>query len=351
MVSKALPIVQPLAKVVHSIRDYRGRDDDPREPSKVWTEEDSTLGTPEPALVVILRTRGCSWAMHSGCTMCGYPDDSFIRKVDDGDLVEQFSRALARAYKDQRIVKLYTSGSFLDKTEVPLAAQRAILASVPGAVKKVTVETQAEYVTEETLGNALAALKPGCRLELAFGVESTDPTVLMYSVNKTNTLEDFARAARLARGKGVGAKAYVLVKPPFLSERDAIEDAVRSADDVEPHSDVVSFNPVNIQNRTLVERLWQRGEYRAPWLWSVVEILKRTHGVLQHKGKSDPVGAGAQRGAHNCGTCDKAVYAAIKTYDATHDVSMLDRVPECACREEWRDLLELEPLTLSTTPL
>src|SRR2546428_11472470 len=117
-------------------------------------------------------------------------------------------------------------------------------------------------------------------------------------------MKEHARAATLAREAGATVKTYLLIKPPFLTEREAIEDAVRSGHEADPHSDTVSFNPVNDQSRTIVDRLFRRGEYRPPLLWSVVEVLERTRCFNSHVMRHSHVG-GLVHGAHICGNLDR----------------------------------------------
>src|SRR5207247_8737843 len=107
--------------------------------------------------------------------------------------------------------------------------------------------------------------------EIALGLESTNDRVLRQSGNKVWGLKGHAHATELAHAAGATVKTYLLVKPPFLTEREAIEDAVRSGHEADPHSDTISFNPVNVQSRTIVDRLFRRGEYRPTWLLSLDE--------------------------------------------------------------------------------
>src|SRR2546428_11865268 len=141
-------------------------------------------------------------------------------------------------------------------------------------------------------------------LEIALGLESTNENVLKYAVNKVWGLKEHARAASIAHELGATVKTYLLIKPPFLTEREAIEDAVRSGHEADPYSNTVSFNPVNVQSRTIVDRLFRRGEYRPPWLWSVVEVLERTRHLKAHA-KSHPTAGGMLRGAHIRGISDR----------------------------------------------
>jgi len=139
-------------------------------------------------------------------------------------------------------------------------------------------------------------------------------------------------------------KTYLLVKPPFLTEAEAIEDAVRSGHDADPVSDTISFNPVNIQSRTIVDRLFHRGEYRPPWLWSVVEVLQRTKDLKAHV-KSHPTAGGRVRGAHNCGTCDRSVVDAIEEFSLGLRTDFADLA--CACQDVWRAYIDAQGFMLT----
>ncbi|RLF62834.1 MAG: TIGR01210 family radical SAM protein, partial [Thermoplasmata archaeon] len=86
---------------------------------KTWSEKDYLEGIGVvDAFVIILRTRGCSWAIKSGCSMCGYFNDSTWRKLSANDILSQFNLAM-KNYNGEQIVKIFTSGSFLDEKEVP----------------------------------------------------------------------------------------------------------------------------------------------------------------------------------------------------------------------------------------
>jgi radical SAM enzyme (TIGR01210 family) len=168
-------------------------------------------------------------------------------------------------------------------------------------------------------------------------------------VRKGFSFADFISASRLLRAAGSTVRAYLLLKPPFLGEADAIADALRSVELASAHSDVISLNPVNVQRRTVVERMWHRAEYRPPWLWSLAEVL-----ATAKKGKtrlvSSPSGGGTSRGAHNCGKCDAGFLDAIAKYSLIQESGVF-RGLECGCSERWRDALELENRALTTIDL
>src|SRR6266516_2786749 len=182
------------------------------------------------------------------------------------------------------------------------------------------------------------------QLEIALGLESTNDRVLRFAVNKVWGLKEHAHAAQLAHATGATVKTYLLIKPPFLTEREAIEDAVRSGHEADPHSDTVSFNPVNVQSRTIVDRLFRRGEYRPPWLWSVVDVLERTQDLKAHV-KSHPTAGGRARGAHNCGSCDRAVVNAIEEFSLGLRRDFRDL--SCSCQDVWGAYREAQAFMLT----
>ncbi len=86
------------------------------------------------------------------------------------------------------MVKLYTSGSFLDPNEIPLEVRDRILSAFEGA-KRVLFESRPEFVTPEVLKEL-----PD-HSAVALGLESANDTVLRCSVRKGFGVKDYVRAA------------------------------------------------------------------------------------------------------------------------------------------------------------
>ncbi len=329
---------------------------------RCWSEDDVIEGRPCKALVVILKTRGCTWALAGGCTMCGYANESAWQKVTADQLVTQFEKGW-RKYNGEELVKIYTSGSFVDRHEVMPEAQERILALIgqrgvdkdgaegklgPG-VRKVAFESLPGFIQDDTFP-PLTQHVP--LLEVGIGVESCNDRVLTDSVNKGHGFGTFPRAADICKDHGVSVKAYLMCKPPYLTEADALMDATETIIQAAPHSNVVSLNPTNVQGRTVVDALYKRGSYRAPWLWTLVHALLEGDKVARDAGfegilKSDVIAAGQDRGAHNCPECNDRVVKYLKKYKDTQDrkwlATCLEKV-HCRCRKEWEVTLELGEL-------
>lgn len=275
--------------------------------------------------------------------MCGYNIES-DRAVSAEDIVKQFEGAL-RGLGDVAMLKVYTSGSFLDLREMPHEAANRILSECSTMGSRLLVESRPEYVTDETLNRILSIHDD---VELAIGLESANDRVLKHSINKGFTVADYDRAAAVLKERGVDLRTYVLLKPPFVTEREAVQDAISTVEHAAEVSCAVSVNAVNVQKGTVVERLWRDWSYRPPWLWSMLEVAGRC-ADLGPRLLCDPVGGGTKRGAHNCGKCDETIIDGLRRFTATQDRGSLAS-PECECREMWETVLNLEDMIVGGTP-
>jgi len=334
-----------------AMREIRARRDetyDPTEPTRVWLDEDNTPDGVYDSLTIILNTGGCRWARAGGCTMCGYVAESVEGgSVAHEDLLTQIERCLEHEREHSEDIsdgdvagqiKIYTSGSFLDEREIPAETREAIAETFADRDRMV-VESLPDFVDREKIADFA---ERGIETDVAVGLESATDRVRHDCVNKYFDFVEFERAAADAADAGAGIKAYLLMKPPFLSESEAVEDMKRSIGrcaGVEG-CHTISMNPCNVQRHTMVEDLYHDDGYRPPWLWSVAEVLESTadEEVIV---VSDPVGHGSDRGPHNCGDCDDRVQRAIKDFDLRQDPSVFEQV-SCECERTWKAVLNRE---------
>jgi radical SAM enzyme (TIGR01210 family) len=303
-----------------------------------WIDRDRRGNEIIPALTLILKSGGCGW---NRCLMCGYRhfrysrDEKSLTDMIRGQLSWVGERFPCREYG---MVKIFTSGSFLDPREVPLDTRQEVLRSFRG--KAVIVETRPEFVEEGVIRECLGDLDTGSgpvSFSVAMGLETSDDGIREKCIDKGFSFHDFTSASRTARRAGAGVKAYLLQKPPYLTEREAIRDVVLSIRDTTPHADAISLNPCTVQKGTEVERLWRAGAYRPPYLWSVILALSRAEVPVT----CDPVGGGTPRGPHNCGSCDRDLVRGIQDYSLSADRSLLTALLalDCGCKKEWEIVL------------
>ena len=313
---------------------------DPKLPTRLWIDKDNTPSGIYDSLTIILNTGGCRWARAGGCTMCGYVAESVTGGVvSHEDLLSQIHAALIYE-KEQNIfcgqVKIYTSGSFLDEREVPKETRKSI-AEIFSTRDRIVVESLPDFIEESKI---LDFTSKGLETDIAVGLETTSDRIRQDCINKYFTFQDFISASDIAKDSGAGIKAYLLLKPPFLSESESLQDMVDSINVVSPYAHTVSMNPSNVHRHTLVEQLYFSRGFRPPWLWSVTKVLNDT---IKSKITvvSDPVGAGSKRGPHNCGSCDEKVFNAIKDFNIRQDPSVFSEL-HCTCRDTWNFVLENE---------
>lgn len=308
----------------------------------MWKEKELLNGRIVDAGVIVLKTAGCSHFHRGGCSMCGYNVGS-DPNVSPESVLKQFEFGV-KNIGEMQLLKVYTSGSFLDECEVPSEAAEEMLRYCKERNVRFLFESRPEFVLQERISELTTVHDD---IEVALGLESSNDRILKYSVNKGFTVQDYDRAAGLLADEGLAIRTYVLLKPPFITESEAIADSVSTIKYAARMSDTISLNPVNVQKGTLVEKLWRNWAYRPPWLWSVLEVLKST-ADLQRKILCEPTGGGRERGAHNCEGCDEVILHSLRSYSLSQDPTKLGS-PDCECKDIWKTILEIDGFVMGGT--
>lgn len=327
----------------------------PAELSASWSSEDLLYSGIGNAIFIILPTPGCAHALSEsgGCTMCSYIADSPLEKVSSCELIEIFENLMERReIKPKTVVKIFVSGSFLNEAELPKEARDEILKRLNKEenIEEVVVESRPEFVTEDMIKECCNLL-PDKIFEVSIGLESSSDYIKKYKINKGFLNEDFEKAINiitsLKSDYNVTSKAYLFVKPILTSEKEAIEDAVASAKYAEEVGvDRISFCPATIHKGTLMELLWRRGSYQPPWIWSILEIIKRVRSEVKIPVIMDTSGFGTRRGPFNCKKCNKKFKNLI--IESNLNQSIPDEF-ECGCKDRWIGDVEFSDITRSTT--
>ncbi len=297
---------------------------------KAWIEKERFDGEIVDCLTIILPTKGCSW---DSCYMCGYTADS-DRNATQNKVYSEFMEIVEKRSAD--IIKIFTSGSFFDEREIEKETRKKIYKKISEkGFKRVIVESRPEFLNEDVVNEISES---GLDFEIGIGVETSNDVYRKKLINKGFNFSDFVRVSELLKGIA-RIKAYLLLKPPLLSEREAIEDALKSISDVKKYADTISLNLMTVHSKTVVEKLYVKGLYRPPWLWSAVEILKKADGEII----CDPVAGGKSRGPHNCFRCDRDIVNEIKEFSLTQKKSVFRT--KCDCIDRWKLTLYAENLT------
>lgn len=181
-------------------------------------------------LVLFLRGTGCTWANdNGGCTFCGFWNaTNFGNKIPNEDYLHQVSLVLSNSdviAQNYPIFSLYNDGSLFEEREIDFDVVLQIcsmIAEVPSA-RRIVIETKVIDIEEEKIA-ALKKVLGTIELEIAVGFESANETVRNLCVNKNFSLELFEEKLEILQRHGVRLVPLIMLKPPFLTEKMAIED-------------------------------------------------------------------------------------------------------------------------------
>ncbi len=240
----------------------------------VFTEsEPDAGGRVIDVLTVLLTNRECPFR----CLMCDLWRNTLDHPTPAGAIPDQIRDAMRR-FPDFGAIKLYNAGNFFDGQAIPRADWPRMGELLRG-VERVIVESHPKLIGRHT--TAFRDLIAG-RLEVAIGLETAHEGVL-ERLNKQMTLDDFKRAVAWLRKQDIDVRAFILLRPPFLSESEGVTWARRSIDlafDAGAQCCVVI--PTRGGNGAM-ERLAESGHFEPPSLDSLEVVLD--YGVALNRGR------------------------------------------------------------------
>ena len=309
---------------------------------------DGTERKPIHRWVLLFPGSGCAWAKseHGGCYMCG-----FKSKIDEiAKAIRLSPRELMEVYKAAKHMvagetpenlTIYNGGSFLNNDEIPLEIQLEIcedVSSIP-SIKILFVESRPEFVTEEKISLLVSKLGEK-RLKVGLGLECVSDDIREKCVNKGLSKKDFEKAVMLLRNNGARILTYVFIKPLYITEREAISEAIRTTNYAfQVGSNEVTLEAALVQKGTRMEEVYRKGNFRPPWLWSVIEVLKATYrlgtvNVGDFTDEPPPIAT-----PHNCERCSSKIVSLFKKYKESHEIGVFDNI-DCGCKSIWRESLD-----------
>lgn len=299
-------------------------------------------------LVVFLRGTGCMLAKETGgCTFCGfYNATNYGKKVLDEDYINQIKSVIndqSIQFQKYPTICLYNDGSLLREDEISLNALLEIFKRLDNidTVKKIVIEARICDITEEKLKSIRKVTKK--EFEIAVGFESANPTIRDLCINKRYSNESFEEVLRIAKTYSVSIIPLLIVKPPFLTETEAIDDYINSLKYLEQFNvKRIDMELASVEKHTLVYDMWVNHMYQTPKLWSVIEILKRR----EQLGMKTPIyvspdnySVTALAHTSNCDDCNHKIVQLFEEFNRYGKASIFDDV-HCHCKEEWLELLK-----------
>jgi radical SAM enzyme (TIGR01210 family) len=299
-------------------------------------------GESSKRLMIVFKTRGCEYAKKTGgCTVCGFMFNA-EETITSKDIISQLDYILQNVdIEGVEEIDILTLGSFFNDSEVEPETRTELLGRISQIeqIKRVAIESRAEYVTVEKIRQAKEILGDKI-LEFGIGLESANDHIRNKIIKKGLTKRNFEKTVEKVKEAGANLLVYLLIKPPYLSEFRAIEDAIQSAKYVFSTAEKygvsarAAFEPVFVCVDTQLEKLYMDSQYRLLNLWSVVEVIKQSHQYGNiFIGLSDE-DLSSERMPHSCPKCYKKIVTKIERFNSTQDISELAKI-DCECKKQY----------------
>ncbi len=250
---------------------------DPWRPVAALVESERQAdGCVQDVATIFLANRECSFR----CVFCDLWQHTLDEPTPTGAVLRQIDIAL-ESLPSANVLKLYNSGNFFDSAAIPPSDWPGIAERVR-RFERVIVENHPKLVDDRTL-RFRDLIRPNTRLEVALGLETTHPDVLPR-LNKRMTVDDFSHATRFLVDHDIDVRAFVLLRPPFMtSDDEAIDWTLRSMQFAfDCGANCCSVIPVRANNG-LMERLQTDGDFSPPQLSSLEIVL--AEGIALNRGR------------------------------------------------------------------
>jgi len=244
----------------------------------IYYEEYMLNGTSYMLPMVVLKTKPCNWLQAGGgCTTCGYHlAGAWHRHVTKQNLLNQGRNAIKslRSLGRFPLIHILSSGSFMDHAEVPDDICLKIFHMLQDeGISAVTTESRPIYLRNKEKLKAIREIFEG-KITIGIGLETVRDDWRALCMNKDCKTSTYLEAIDCLREVGISYSNHVLLGMPFLTPKEAIEDAIATIRfSFHVGAEQAILMVVNLQQNTLTHWLWKRGLYQLPKLWAPLEVL------------------------------------------------------------------------------
>ena len=301
-------------------------------------------------------TRGCRSHMNGGCTMCDY---GHLDDLTETEQKKQTILALDHVeksnleYPESHIFNLTPIGSFFDVGEIPIHLRKYIFERIAENKSKdiwFITESRLEYIDEENIEEMTDILGEDTNIEIGFGFESSNELIREGCINKRFP-KNYKEKIRLMKSYNIVRDCHIIIKPPFLTEKEAIDDAVESTRYIFDNdlADLAIVMAMNEKPSTLVGKLISEDKYELPDIWSVIEIMRqlgpeicsetRFFGLVANNTEVKTV--------KGCDECSGRIMPKVLNFTGNvnefHDIIKTADSIDCRCKREWKQKIKFKP--------
>ncbi|HEX8597019.1 MAG TPA: hypothetical protein VF952_00700 [Chloroflexia bacterium] len=291
--------------------------------------------------------------------MCDFGSNPQAQSVDSA--LSDFDALIERLDPGVQHIHIAPGGSFLSDQEVPPELRRGVMQRVERLrfLRSVGIETRPNLLTKRKLLELINSLPTQVQhLTVGFGFECLTDIVREVSIYKGYGRSHVEAAIRVINAVNadqahldITFEVYVMLKPLFLSEQEAIDEALRTIDwcyAAGAETAVLFLN--TIKRNTIQAYMAERADlmpplhYQPPYYRSAIQVLRQLTPTQRQRTavlgvQSGVLADGMPRG---CPLCTPFLLGALMAHNFTRDPSILDHAANsiCPCRDAWlEDLL------------
>ncbi|CCO22298.1 tRNA-2-methylthio-N(6)-dimethylallyladenosine synthase [Maridesulfovibrio hydrothermalis] len=305
-----------------------------------WDRNSQTAG-------LWFRTKGCTWASKGSCLVCNYSSGP---NTTSEQIIDYVKNGMKEFDEKLTYLLISPSGSMLDSNEVPIKARDEIIKILASTLHDgFGFETRPETINREIIENFQAQLN-GRLKRVLLGIETVNRNYQRFCLNKELDQSICINSFRILTENNVSPVPNILIGLPFLTEKENISAAIESISWSIDHGAAYCYLfPVHIKDGTPLRVLYDKGHFRPPSLWALIEVMRyleeRCHETLIRPSWYTSLGAyNVVESPYTCNKCFKKVVELFDHYDRWLDIKSLDKLFnfKCSCRDKWRENADIE---------
>lgn len=206
------------------------------------------------------------------CVMCPLP--RFKNKIfANEDIFQAIKMDIESSKEKIDMLSLYIDGSYYDQRELSIELREEIEKLI--LIHKIpiyNIETLPSKFPEEEIIKTKVVTKS--LLLINVGIQTSNDDIRKYCIGSPFNGIHINRMMRIKKHLELRLRAYLLFKPPFLNEQEAmldIENSIKYC--IMNQYDIISVNPCKVARGTLLEHLYNHNFYSVPHYFSVAKAL------------------------------------------------------------------------------